>query len=215
MNPSPTSRPPRWLQPNIPAQLKSPAGCQSHLHATLEALRTQPCPAHRGHLERGRPAPAPQQAFTATSGRGLGSNLRPPNPSSARVKWRKGGVGESNSQVPSLRTPTLLAHAATLRHPTRPHTTRRGSPETSDCGEAPKPAPTPQPGGTHRPAFSRSLIYWHCLAPPAPVTGKAALRLRKSSGARGGNQGRRARGLPIARMGAGAGSRCLAGGGAD
>lgn len=118
---------------------------------------------------------------------------------------REEGVGESNSQVPSLRTPTLLARAATLRHPTRPHTTRRGSPETADCSEAPKPAPTPQPGGTHRPAFSRSLIYWHCLAPPASVTGKAALRLRKSSGARGGNQGRRARGLPIARMGAGAG----------
>lgn len=59
----------------------------------------------------------------------------------------------------------------------------------------------------------RSHIDWHCLAARAPGAPASGASSAESSGARGGHQGRRARGLPSARMSAGAGGSSSPSGG--
>lgn len=76
----------------------------------------------------------------------------------------------------------------------------------------PTPQPTPQPRFPGNPAAGWVRVLAHRLALPrysGTRSGEIGASSAESRGARGGNQSRRARGLPSARMSAGAGSRSV------
>lgn len=131
-----------------------------------------------------------------------------------------GGVTVRNFQVHCLRPPTLPSRVGYYRLKDLP-----GGPQHQGLGlrsfiyqrtHRPNPPPPHRDSGARDSSdrsSRRSHIDWHCLAARAPGARASGASSAESSGARGGHQGRRARGLPSARMSAGAGgSRSPSGG---